>query len=520
MKKEIEDELREITEGLSNPQYFKETRPLKYDIDAYCLSCGKEASNKDLRREWISVLVPRLKASSLKIFQETAINLEKAWKSQKRERQYEWFEAAEENKMRKLLTKTKYEHRAVVLEHSSSTLARDFQALIGGSNVIDTEQDSIPALHEPLDMSLQDDATSNRNSSTADIETQENTPRNSPLGDASPPSDLRETTTPTHYTQLLLGFDLPSSDPADISFSVEDDIESTTKMYAWNYLEGSGRHDSNVDETWTYNNTEVGRDLMEFRDHVVQENGGLTAPHEKLAVNFIFLVEAEHQTGGLQAEIEDESWDALCEATREQMDLQPEVTIVEAHRWAQLLACETPNSFKALLRESPPKNPVLKSILDKLTSCGQLWCDLPCNEDTYLKAWLGPFLDAYLGNIKYTMSSWTQTQEETRDPDSDVLVPDFATVTVAYKRKLSVVLLEGKVDSNRVFQIWDDKTKLGQELKLSLDSILTLLPSENVSVIGILVREPVNRQSRVVNIRSGALMVRDVYGDPVQGVQS
>ncbi|KAF9927865.1 hypothetical protein BGZ65_006560 [Modicella reniformis] len=53
-----------------------------------------------------------------------------------------------------------------------------------------------------------------------------------------------------------------------------------------------------------------------------------------------------------------------------------------------------------------------------------------------------------------------------------------------------MVLLEGKVQSNRNFQIWDDRTKLGQEMKLALDSILMLLPKDDVCVVGILVREP------------------------------
>ncbi|KAF9112975.1 hypothetical protein BGX27_002449 [Mortierella sp. AM989] len=36
--------------------------------------------------------------------------------------------------------------------------------------------------------------------------------------------------------------------------------------------------------------------------------------------------------------------------------------------------------------------------------------------------------------------------------------------------------------------IWDDKTKLGHEMKAALDSILRLEPEDHVSVIGLLVR--------------------------------
>ncbi|KAI8595526.1 hypothetical protein EDD21DRAFT_391000 [Dissophora ornata] len=84
----------------------------------------------------------------------------------------------------------------------------------------------------------------------------------------------------------------------------------------------------------------------------------------------------------------------------------------------------------------------------------------------------------------------THTQEETRNMDFSRLVPDFATVTATLQGELSLVLLEGKVATNKVFQIWDDKTKLGQEMKLALDSILVLSPGDDVCVVGILVREP------------------------------
>ncbi|KAF9083591.1 hypothetical protein BGX27_004050, partial [Mortierella sp. AM989] len=80
-----------------------------------------------------------------------------------------------------------------------------------------------------------------------------------------------------------LNMDLLPSDPNDQDFLSEQDLyESTSRMYAWNFLEGSGRHDSNVDTTWTYNNVEVGRDLMDFRDRVVENNGGLVHPYEML----------------------------------------------------------------------------------------------------------------------------------------------------------------------------------------------------------------------------------------------
>ncbi|KAF9083726.1 hypothetical protein BGX29_002936, partial [Mortierella sp. GBA35] len=167
-------------------------------------------------------------------------------------------------------------------------------------------------------------------------------------------------------TQVLLYANLLSSDPADVSFATEDPSPSPTKLYSWNFLEGNGRIDSSVDDPWIWSDVNVGHDLMDFRRRVIENNGGLTDPHEKL----------------------------------------------------------------------------------------------------------------------------TLTQEDTRNADSDRLVPDFTTVTMANKRQLSLLLMEGKVESNRCFQIWDDKTKLGQEMKLAMDCILMLQPEDDIWVVGILVREP------------------------------
>jgi hypothetical protein len=83
--------------------------------------------------------------------------------------------------------------------------------------------------------------------------------------------------------QRSVGSSLPSTDKDDTSYCTNQDLrESTSKIYTWNYLEGSGRLDSRVDTAWIINDIDVGGDLMDFRDRVVQENGGATEPHEKL----------------------------------------------------------------------------------------------------------------------------------------------------------------------------------------------------------------------------------------------
>ncbi|KAF9896018.1 hypothetical protein BX616_008309, partial [Lobosporangium transversale] len=79
------------------------------------------------------------------------------------------------------------------------------------------------------------------------------------------------------------GSSLLSTDLDDARYvSSQDQQEPKAKLYIWDYLVGSGRADSRVDNLWVIGEEEVGRDLMEFRDRVLLENGRLTDPHEKL----------------------------------------------------------------------------------------------------------------------------------------------------------------------------------------------------------------------------------------------
>ena len=124
------------------------------------------------------------------------------------------------------------------------------------------------------------------------------------------------------------------------------------------------------------------------------------------AVNFIFLVEAEYQTGGLQGEVEDQIWDSLCDAVEDPVVSLSSEAVAEAHQWAHRLAQNKCEAFVQLLDDSPPQNRTLKSILTKMADTTQLWNTRTRNEDTYLKCQLGPLLDTYFGKLRYTKSDW------------------------------------------------------------------------------------------------------------------
>ncbi|KAF9436840.1 hypothetical protein BGZ76_002801 [Entomortierella beljakovae] len=297
---------------------------------------------------------------------------------------------------------------------------------------------------------------------------------------------------PTYSPRSSLGSNLLSTDSGDQSFGThEDPNQSTSKLYTWNFLDGEGRIDSTVHSHWVHNGTTIGAELMKFRIRTIQNNGGLTETHQKLAVNFIFLMEEEYRTDGLQAEVEDRTWDAMCDSVNDYVQPLSKEVASEALEWLQKMANNKMEVFEQMLEDSPPSDRNLKAVLRNVSNNSQYWNTQARNEDTYLKSMLGPLLDAYFGKLRHSKSDWTPTQDDTVDPEYSTLIPDYGTATLIGNRRYFVLLLEGKIARNtRSPQMWDDLSKLGNEMKLALDSILKLEPSGEVSVVGILVREP------------------------------
>ncbi|KAG0258479.1 hypothetical protein BGZ95_004945 [Linnemannia exigua] len=87
---------------------------------------------KQLENEWVTIIIPKLKASSVRVLQDTGTRLAKEWATSKEARRNQRFEEENSFKMRKLLKESLHEHRKVTLEYSSSTLRSDFNALVDG----------------------------------------------------------------------------------------------------------------------------------------------------------------------------------------------------------------------------------------------------------------------------------------------------------------------------------------------------------------------------------------------------
>ncbi|KAG9065534.1 hypothetical protein KI688_001822 [Linnemannia hyalina] len=136
-------------------------------------------------------------------------------------------------------------------------------------------------------------------------------------------------------------------------------------------LSGAARNEEDLMEVqsyWEHHRVLIGADLMAYRDRAVAENGAVKESHEKLAVNFVFLIEADYQTGGLQVEVEDETWEALCDAIKDLVPPLMNEDIIEIHQWARRLAQNKQGAFERLLEDLPPRNRCLKSILTEMPS--------------------------------------------------------------------------------------------------------------------------------------------------------
>lgn len=102
---------------------------------------------------------------------------------------------------------------------------------------------------------------------------------------------------------------------------------------------------------------------------------------------------------------------------------------------------------------------------------------------------ISPFLDVTFGTLLDATGKWTTTLDDTRDAGTRLLVPDYSVTTRIGAQECSVLMLEGKTASNSGSgQVWDDLTKLEQELKYALDTILKQQPGKDVCTIGVLVR--------------------------------
>ncbi|KAF9153549.1 hypothetical protein BGX21_004660 [Mortierella sp. AD011] len=293
-----------------------------------------------------------------------------------------------------------------------------------------------------------------------------------------------------HHCYTTLSLNRLSTESGDLSFVTQDSIQSDSRFYTWNFLDGNGRVDSNVHSHWVHNGTNIGVDLMKFRDRTIENNGGLTEAHQKLAVNFIFLIEEEYRTDGLQGEIEDKIWDAICDAIKDSVPPLPKEVATEALEWFQKMASSKMEVFEQMLDDSPPSDRSLTALLRIVSNNSQYWSTHMQNEDTYLKPMLGPLLDVYFGKLRHAKSDWTPIHDDTKVPETSTLFLDYGTATMIGNRRYFVLLLEGKIAGNNgSHQMWDDLSKLGNEMKLALDSILKLGPTDEVSVMGILVRE-------------------------------
>ncbi|KAF9933661.1 hypothetical protein FBU30_004904 [Linnemannia zychae] len=333
-------------------------------------------------------------------------------------------------------------HFSAVHKNHQSKVNEDANEMVGngaGSNIkpaLQSEPDTFPILAKSHARAFTNEQFNHsrrvsfgRNLTLADLSSREDSPSKS-NNNINPP----RTSLAIDSSISLLGASLPSSTASSSFIYQSDSSRSVSKFYSWDYLDGPGRIDSNVETPWVYNEIAVGAALMRFRRKVVENNGGYTEAHEKLAVNFIFLIEEDYRTDSLQGEVGDRIWDVLCDAVREIVPRFPDSVVTEAHDWAHKLEENKMWEFEKI-EESPPKDQQLKAILRNITNNTKFWNTQRDNEDTFLKDRLGPFLDVYFGKLRYVNSHWTPTQDDTRDQEMSTLVPDYGASTIIGGRR-------------------------------------------------------------------------------------
>ncbi|KAF9108794.1 hypothetical protein BGX27_008237, partial [Mortierella sp. AM989] len=310
-----------------------------------------ESSVEGLEREWTSVFLPRLRKSNIKIFQETATRLGKTWRSQKMAKQSERFKKDIGNQMQKVLSKAILGHRATTLQYSSSTLAKDFQT------------------HVPM-----------------------------PPLTASKPSSI--------YTQFPVTRKLSASTRMEPTKSMTKAESAKNNQFYFHYFVGGGCDDSGYKDEWeSKEGTPLTKHLLQFRASLAKDQSLIIHPHHKLAVNFVFLLDGKFEMAGLQEEIDDtvwhEIWNTITIPNTQVLDRE---IVLENADLAMALASGSHEDAKGYLKSNPVKDSILGSIYSNAVRTQDFWVDQSRNEDTFVKMFISPIMDAIFGDLKSTFT--------------------------------------------------------------------------------------------------------------------
>ncbi|KAF9951450.1 hypothetical protein BGZ70_000992, partial [Mortierella alpina] len=282
--------------------------------------------------------------------------------------------------------------------------------------------------------------------------------------------------------------------PTDITdLTVEEPASETSSYHIIReepqYLQGPGWLDSALKTHWNINGDDISVSLMRYRDFCVSNNHSLLSTAAALSINFIFLFENEDQMGGLIDEMRDASWSAIWRHLGPPvMEALPEPSILETHAWARRASSMPYRQFVQELNVNPPESVLLRRVFQNYANCTELWRSSCTNEATYVKNLISPCLDALFPGIPHAMVAWDNKLDDSRN--NRRLEPDYLVSTNVRGVKYTVLNIEAKTPRNYGrSQIWDDVAKLGNEMKLCLDTVLTLGPSQPVAVQGIVIKE-------------------------------
>lgn len=163
-----------------------------------------------------------------------------------------------------------------------------------------------------------------------------------------------------------------------------------------------------------------------------------------------------------------------------------------------------------------PKGPILRAIFLNAVKTQDLWQNQARNEESLVKAFISPLLDAVFGPVRGTFSSWcvrnlsysvnlflvssspnfsrTHIEQLVKTHNRQIRTGSVARTASGYQLctrmgGMGLILsrwnkLQG--GKNPVYK-WDYKTKLGYIMKAALDTLLSLSPLEEVKTFCIVV---------------------------------
>ncbi|RUP47319.1 hypothetical protein BC936DRAFT_145863 [Jimgerdemannia flammicorona] len=239
--------------------------------------------------------------------------------------------------------------------------------------------------------------------------------------------------------------------------------------------------------------------LMEFRQHCIEKahSDDLENVTQVLALNHVFLFE-DGKENNLREMFDGELWMAVVNDIEKQSVSYrlSNDDILRCHAMSEA-ASHTFEDCKSLLRkwqQQEADGDVLTEFFESMYLQQESWWN---QEDAFVHEILGPVLKPFFASNKLLKRNWsTDTLDASShrkkkfDPSLQGRKPDFSVFTSVKSKKEFLFVAEIKSPKHRGrSDLLDDKAKLGNEMKDSLDMMIDDgIENDDVIICGLLVQ--------------------------------